>query len=871
MPVRIHKVFDENAFESGTADFSIGNAGQWKKRTIRVYAGISTESSQSNTLTIRPQDIYGRAQIERVNGSWIDEGYKIGDDISFARNQTLNDEVIQNFPPVTRTIVDLTDNVLYINDFYPITSRSYPGQYQYHDEDSDVDITVTLNWLLIYKIIRPDELTFRFNQIPNDDIDGVSMNSIIDGTQNVLYVDGLDPTDTTTFHDMIQTGNKSGMTILNPKARGYSVGTGVNAWKNYYEVSFFYKISGEFEDVSNYTESNNPPDFYLNNNCLSNNYQFEIRSASSDPNYTMINDLNSKATKKLGNTGWKNENYNGLPVASSILDIEYRVGDSIGDIIQEPLYNNDTFVTITIDDPDVLPNSSKYGFQFMYLPLNEEQYKTNEYSESQNLLINSVQEHELTPLVVTASPVIGTWQGFTNSVGARMDVKDTHVSVNGTTVTMTLTLSPNTEFGQYMLSQEEGNRLVTLNVSVGKPNTTQQNSNRARLIADSVQMERYLPSRGEFPALQTLFLQHNQTEIDYALANTDEANGFIMDDMKHYALLPISKSANYIIKAINTQIVIENSTTGESGVLEDNRIDLSGYPITDGYIVEANNDEGLRGFNLHEDNKNNWFRCNRRSSYDSLNFWYLDYWYAFRMRFEDWISSDDLPDSLYIETDALTNFNENWLNKQISGWQLKYKFYIEVEETFTNTVTGEEYTETSRFENSYNVNIQDYESGTPIGTITALDSNGSNTFIDTDAEIYNKNVNGIDCDGLNTFKARFTGIDSANFLYAYVDLYAWKQGSIFGSYQLSTAVTNLLAGNPLEPITGTTPTITIVNASTIDVEFNINPDNLPQSADLYYTIGARIESLEVPPLRTGKLTEDGIQKQLENNDYKIVE
>ena len=544
----------------------------------------------------------------------------------------------------------------------------------------------------------------------------------------------------------------------------------------------------------------------------------------------------------------------------------------LGEVIQEPLYNNDTFVTVTIEDPDVLPNDSKYGFQFMYLPANEEQYKTNEYSESQNLLINSVQEQELIPMVITAAPVLGTFSGFTNSVGARMDVKDYHITVSGTTVTMKLTLSPNTEFGQYMLSQEEGNRLITINISVGSPNSTQQSSNRARLIADTTQMERYLISRGEFPALQNLFLQHDQTELDFAEANNDVANAYIMDDMKQYALYPVAKSDNFVITGINTQIVIENEITGQRGVLEDNSIDLTGYIITDSTIVEANNDNGLRGFTLHPDNKNNWFRCNRRSDLDSLNFWYLEYWYAFRMRFEDWVGVEDLPNELYIETDNLTNFNQQWLNKQISGWKLKYYLYTEVEETFTNTVTGEEYTEASRFENSYEMNVTDYESGDVLGTYNGYNPNDVSTFIDTDVEIYNKNVNGIDCDGLNNFVARFTSVDDiSDVKYAYVDLYAWKQGTIFGSYQLSSAVTNLLSGNPLEPITGTTPTITVVDINTIDVEFNINPNNLPPSDDLYYTIGARIEINEEPPLPTGKITEDGIQKSLESNDYKIVE
>ena len=324
MPVRINEVFDENAFDSGTADFSIGNAGQWKKRTIRVYAGIATESTQTNTLTMRPANIYGQGSVERVNGSWIDDGFKTGDSI----NVSFNASEAQFSPQqtdFTATVLDITDTMLFI-DYAPDYSRAFPSNAQHEDSNGDL-VTYIWNWLLIYKVIRPDEVSFKFNQIPNDDIDGVSMNSIIDGSQTVLICNDLDPTDTTTFRDMTQIGNKSGMTILNPKARGFSVGSGVSAWKSFYEISFYYKISGEFDDLGNFIEDNNSPDYYLNDNCLSNNYLFEFRSAESDPNYTMFNDLNSKATKKLGNTGWKNENYNGLPVASSITDIQYRVSD----------------------------------------------------------------------------------------------------------------------------------------------------------------------------------------------------------------------------------------------------------------------------------------------------------------------------------------------------------------------------------------------------------------------------------------------------------------------------------------------------------------------------------------------------------------
>lgn len=860
MPVNVVSIEDVNAFETNAVSFPIGNAGQWKTRTVEVTGGVYSESSTSNIFTFKTVNPNGNWDIERLQGSWIEDGFEVGDTISIRYNYV--DTGGATTGVLSSTIISLSDLVMETDtEFASTGNATYPESSTGH------------NWARISTYKAIDAIEFKFNQLDNDSIDSATMNSIIDGTQAVLIAENIDATDTVTVNQMTQIGVKSGSTIINPTVKGNGVGVGVNSHLSSFIIEFTYKIGGEFDNINNYL-NNEKPDVYESNNCLTNNMFVKFQSENNNPNVSIVNDPKSAVTKKIGNTGWKNENYNGLPTNITPTSIEFRENDALGDIITAPLYNNATFVTIEFEDLDATA-SSKYGFQFMYVPSLDSQYKNNSVSEAGNLLINSIQEHEGIALQNSGSPVLGTFQGFENIYGARMDVIDPHLVVSGTTVTLTLTLAPNSIFAQYMDSQIDGNRLVSFQISGGKVATSPINTNRTRVIIANVQMEEYLVSRGEYPFLDTRFLQHAEDENDTGTLNPF---GYIQDDLKHYALIPVNKNNPFKLTGIRSEVIIEENATGSSGVLESNTFDLTNFPVTNdaqlGEIIQAISN-GLRGFTLSSDNKNNWFRCNRREDLDTLNFWYLEYWYAFRLRFEDWIAVSNLPSDLFDSSLENNNYNQQWLDKILSGWTLKYKFYVEVEETTTNDITGLETTTASTFENEFPiVTVVDYEGGDMSGETITYDPDSNSLFIATDPEIYNKNLNGL-ING-QTDKVVFTfdsptAISSVNDIeYAYVDLYAHKQGSIFSSWQLSTAVPNLIGGNPLQPITGTTPTVTLVDPNTVTVECNINTDLLPPSNDLLYTIGCRIQ-VDGVPLVDGKITEDGIQKITEDSDNKIIE
>lgn len=868
MPVKITNISDVNSFESGSVNFPIGNAGQWKTRTVDVSGGIFTESSQSNVITFKVLNPQGYYEIERIQGSWIEDGFEVGDTITIRNNNSVAG--VPTDGVFSGSIIEISDLVITTDAVLNIAENvSYP---------TPLIGTVQRNWSIISTVKDINAIEFKFNQLDNDSVDSATMNSIYDGTQAVFIAENIDATDTITVLPMTQIGDKSGSTVINPTVKGLGVGTGTQNYLSNFRLTFTYKISGELDDINNYI-NDTPPTWYEANNCLTNNLFVKYKSENNNPNVSIVSDPTSDVTKKLGNTGWRNENYNGLPVNASVTSVEYRANDISGEIINEPYYNNDTFVTIIIDDPDAVVGSSKYGFQFMYAPTFNDQYKNNQFSEAQNLLINAIQEHEGIALMNTALPVSGTFQGFENSVGARMDVVDPHLVIVGTTVTLTLTLRPNSLFAAYMESQIDGNRLVNLSVSVGRPSLTPANSNRARLTVDSIQMDKLLIDRGNYPFLESKFLQHDEDEND---TGNPLPYGYIMDDQKHYALIPVNKNNEFRLTGIRSEIIIEETATGNFGELESNLLDLTGYPVTNdpvlGNIIQANSGDTLRGFNLATTNNNNWFRVNRRSDLDNLNFWWLEYWYAFRIRFEDWVQATNLPEDLYVETDEINNFNQNWLNKLLSGWELKYKLFIEVEEDTTNIVTGDVTTVASTFTDTFPIDfVLDYESGDLVGDSETFNSNNDSLFIATEPDIYNKNLNGL-ING-ETVKQVFTftsasPIGSINDVkYAYINLYAYRQGTIFSSWQLSTAVDNLLGGNPLEPLnpsTQTTPTITLVDPNTVTVECNINSDNLPTSNDLCYAIGCRIE-IDLPPFFNDKITEDDIQKITEDSQDKIIE
>ena len=102
-------------------------------------------------------------------------------------------------------------------------------------------------------------------------------------------------------------GFQSGMSI-SECVTGYIDKTGTHTYNYYLECTFM--ISSFFDSVQNIDE-NTPPANVFNVNALTDNFSIVCFPTWNNPNSSVRNNLNN--TKQLGNTGWFDENFNGLP------------------------------------------------------------------------------------------------------------------------------------------------------------------------------------------------------------------------------------------------------------------------------------------------------------------------------------------------------------------------------------------------------------------------------------------------------------------------------------------------------------------------------------------------------------------------------
>ena len=331
------------SFGSNLTDFAShlkGSVGEKLKSVTRVRAALIAETNEFNQFEVQNGSI-----LKRFSGSWIEDGFEIGQSISFVKDwtgvQTNNAASIE----WSGTVVSLNDNELEFT-----TGGTAPlGQKSDH------------------ALICTDKfgaINYSFGFVENSASDNFI--SPYTNDKQFYYYGSID-TVTPTEHTMIVGGgNSASKTWYSGDATVQYISSsdpksiGVN-YLHEYEITQILVINPVFiEDYTDSLDNGTQPDDYNKENSIKHICEYEFRTTLTNPNTTVK--ITDNITK--GSVGWFGENYNGFNDIYSISNLAYTDVES-GESVDSLQLHQKTRVTGRVNGTG-FTNTSKLGVLFFW-------------------------------------------------------------------------------------------------------------------------------------------------------------------------------------------------------------------------------------------------------------------------------------------------------------------------------------------------------------------------------------------------------------------------------------------------------------------------------------------------------------------------
>lgn len=636
MAVKILSRQYTNMFRPGDAvdpaikeNWLLGNVGVWQKLTIEAAFSVHINFTTTNPLFLDDPNV-----LTLTSGTWNDYGFAEGDAIVV---EWLYQDTTGPSPVVTTNRIPSAGGFAYIgridvNKAYLVDSSGVDyttlGS-QYTNIMPATYANYKITDAVVYSTKRPQGIKFTYGQMENGN--GTNLSSFIDGTLTEFLKEDTDTmTNAMGLLDMVSLGNQSGMSIASTKIR-YLGPEGV-AFNYRFEIIFM--ISSFFEDITN-LELMVSPSQTFDAASLTDNFQLIGYPVMNNPNVQIKNELTS--TEKLGNTGWFDENFNGLPNDFTLTSILYQ--DASFTTVLQLDHANPIKVTAVIDG---VANASTgvFSFGFAWIPI-EEDYKHNQYPFYKNLKMQTGGDAEgfndFFPESVVLDPTLRS--GYSND-SAQMDAKDIRFEATGATqITFECTFTPNAAFTTMMAAKDITERNYVLWVSMADITLITNKSNRVSILLDYSQMDTYIPPVGPYDGMTIDFLDHTQDEDSVALTCGNDFR--IEDGILGRVFFQIDTATGPTIPiptALSYGIIVERISDGLTYELDIFKIDLTQYPDPTQFNFDAS-----RGFKLGAGNNKNFIKVDHWAALDSGTLKGVRGLYGFKLRWEDWIKRINVP------------------------------------------------------------------------------------------------------------------------------------------------------------------------------------------------------------------------------------
>ena len=659
----------------------IGNTGEWQKLTLEVSFGVFIEFDTLNTIFLDDPDT-----VTLTNGkSWNDYGFAEGDNIVMQwihRDLTNPSSPVDSINILSPLEIDRIED----NKAFLTAGGSQLTGFGTSTQIMPVNAgTYNIVGVVIFTTKKPQGIQVRYGHIENANSASNNLSSFIDGTLTDFLLENTDTMAIGQTLDMLPIGNQSGMSVAYMKCT--YLGPSYYNIKSNYEIEIVYMLSSFFEDITN-LEDRVAPGQVFDAASLTDNFEISGFPVFNNPNIVIKNDLSS--TDKLGNTGWFDENYNGLDNDFVISSITYQQHDDLSQpagaaTVGQLDYQNNIKVTAVIDRVTNITGQTKYQFGFAWIPL-DDTYRHNEYPFYKNLKMNTGGSIDTfqdafnvsNAYAFTPSSPIAKAIGYSKDLST-MDVQWLRVSQTGPEqVTFEATFSPDSNFATMMSALDLTERNYCLWLSIADQNEITNFSNRVSLLLDYGQMDTFIPPVGPYPGMTIDFLDHTQDENSIAaLCGMDIR---IEDGLLARALYTIDTAVGLdipIVTATSYAIIVERISDGLTYELENFRIDLTQYPDPTQFNFDAS-----RNFKLVAGDDKNFIKCDYYPALDSGTLKGVRGLYGYKVRWEDWIKRLNVPAEIeqdfYNNLELHNGINNDWFQwLSNAGYNLSFVVYTD--------------------------------------------------------------------------------------------------------------------------------------------------------------------------------------------------
>lgn len=342
-------------FASNTSDFAThlkGSIGERLKAVYTVKTSLITVASQQNQFSIlNPGNV-----IERINGSWVDEGYQSG-----MTMYLINDWAGGSGASIDGTFGSSGNVITIVTDKYLYFTSSVPSSHRRTFTDDAFLVTDKFTGLYFNYGLIENNAAISFQSPFSSDIQG-------------FYFGSID-TSTPTTHTMTAINGSTKSWLSGDATVKYLASTDDYSITlsnvHEYEITLSFVITPTFIErfLTNY-ENGTRPEELAGGNSIKIVTGYEFRTIISNPNTSVKGD----DAYMLGSVAWINENYNGLNNIYSISNVAYLDASTL-DSVEGLQSGRKTRVTGSLIGTG-FTNTNKVGAYVWYSP-SVTQYESN--------------------------------------------------------------------------------------------------------------------------------------------------------------------------------------------------------------------------------------------------------------------------------------------------------------------------------------------------------------------------------------------------------------------------------------------------------------------------------------------------------------
>lgn len=749
-----------NEFRPEVTSWLLGNVGDRITLEIDVEISINVDSTFSN-----PFNSNGSNQITRLTGSFLDDGFFVGSNVSWSGTASgsafSGSGVISTLTPTTMRLSSITG--------------SFPGSGDYPFNDGTT-VNLSMN---IQSTDNVQGVNFNYNLIANSEINSASLNSLVDGTTPRFEAVGLDPTDTVTIIPVTPVGFNSGHSVFSSSI----VGLGKTGPVQKFKISVNFQIIPLFDNLSDF-QNNVAPSFLFDSDSLTDVFKLQFLPELNNPNISIFTD--STTTALSGNVGWFDENFNGNATIYSNVGVSYTNTNGVnvaGISKDEP-----TNFQITLNQTGASA-TSKYKIGFLTVPFEKELIQENTKKNYENLMLNDLNQ------VVDQSTAQFTFAGYGNTSGAKMGIRFDSVSNSGSTVFINGQTQPNNEFTTFFDSIDKSNWNYIFFVSLANDTLASNVSDRSTLLCDFNQLVEIPPSFVLGDATIEL-LNHAQ-----GIANVGVSNylGTIEDEVLSKTLFYLDTAKTESIQTINFKVEGFNTINGSTFDCENYEIDTSGFDL-DSNGVQLFNVDTTRGFQMKPGVDKNFVKIVRDQTEDIGTKKAFYFYYAIRPRWEYWIENTNVPNDLLDGTKQFDGKNQDWsrLDSVFNYWKLRFALETKMTSNALSVNTKNSknlYIRTFDESTIWDGSINHYDETKAVNLYTGLNSDGvrTNAILETENTLIEADFDLQDVSG---------NVGNISDYYGVIRIEIFQEGGIKGIEIISSVLDNI--DGILKPVSGST-------------------------------------------------------------------